>query len=194
MKHLKIGLAMVAAMALIALGGAGSASATTLEVGGPTKNESVGLSMSLKSGTSLDMTDTWGFRVDTCIGSSLGLKTESPYTGTTVGGKVSERGFWPCNRGLTFTKTGQLRFEHIPGTTNALAYLEAELTFDNSAFGTFSCVTVPGTPFGTLTGVASGHATLDVNTVLDCFEEFHYSIKWTATYTVTSPTGLGVSA
>jgi hypothetical protein len=195
MKYLKtIGLAMAAAMALMAMGGVGSASATTLEVGGVTKNASVSLKMSLKSGTSLIMRDTSGFNLRTCTMSELGLSTASPYTGTVVGGRVSQAGFWICDAPLTVAKMGQLTLEHLPGTTNALAYLETQLILDSTAYGTVTCETTPGTPLGTLTGVAAGHATLDVNTVLDCGEEAWTTAKWTATYTVTSPTGLGISA
>ena len=55
-----------------------------------------------------------------------------------------------------------------------------------------NCKTGEGTAIGNLTGVASGHATMEINATLNCGPHLS-SARWTGTYTVTSPTGLGVS-
>jgi hypothetical protein len=64
----------------------------------------------------------------------------------------------------------------------------AEVT-TGSPFGTLNCKTEAGTHLGTLTGVKEGNATMDINAALFCGG---ISSKWEATYTVTSPSGLGV--
>ncbi|HEX6204942.1 MAG TPA: hypothetical protein VFZ29_03950, partial [Solirubrobacterales bacterium] len=81
----------------------------------------------------------------------------------------------------------------IPGTTNGTVFSEeAEITV-GSPFGTLNCKTNAGVDLGTLTGTKEGHATIDVNAVLNCgFLMPSATLK--GTYTVTSPTGLGVSA
>jgi hypothetical protein len=87
--------------------------------------------------------------------------------------------------------TGSLTIENISGTTNGtMRSIGTEWTAP-SPFGTLRCVTaaLPGTDLGTLTGVASGNATIDVSAALNCGA---ITAKLTATYTVTSPAGLGV--
>jgi hypothetical protein len=61
MKNMKIGLAAVAAMAMVGFT-AGTASATTLEVGGVAQNSSVSITASVQSGTKVVLKDTEGGR------------------------------------------------------------------------------------------------------------------------------------
>lgn len=56
-----------------------------------------------------------------------------------------------------------------------------------------NCKTGTGTHMGTLTGVKEGHATLHIDAIKNC-GFFMPSATWGATFTVTSPTGLGVVA
>lgn len=192
MKYLKmIGLAALAAMALMAFT-AGSASATTLEVATNTTNASVTLSASLASGTSAVLETTTGSFQDTCTKSTVGGKTESPYTGTTVGGKVTSLTFDDCTHGTRVTSKGSLSVEYTSGTNGLVRSSGAAVEVDSTTFGATLECTTNNTPLGTLTGSGHGHATMDINAVVDC-GFFAPSARWKGTYTVTSPTGLGVS-
>jgi hypothetical protein len=192
MKYLKmLGLAAVAAMALVAFT-AGSASATTLEVGGSTKNESITIKSSLKTGTSATLRDTFGFSSNTCTSSSVEGATENSFTGASLTGKISSLTFTECeNEPVEVHTGGTLHVSHIANTTNGTVTSSGAEVTTESPFGTLNCKTGAGTHLGTLTGVSSGHATMDINATLSCSG---ISSKWIATYTVTSPTGLGVSA
>jgi hypothetical protein len=167
-------------------------STTTLEVGGVAKIESLAIKASLKSGTSLLATDTFGFFANTCTGSTIEANTEAPFTGTTVGGKVSTLSFSPCKEGaVTTDELGAISVEWILGTTNGTVRSSGAKLTVPSALGRLTCTTpAAGTDLGTLTGVASGNATIDINAVVNC----GIDTKWTGTYTVTSPEGLGVTS
>jgi hypothetical protein len=203
MKYLKmLGLAAISALAMMAVT-AGTASATTLEVDGVTKNSKVEISASLKAGNSLPLTSTSGGTLfNTCTGSTVGGHTGTtveghstgPYTGATVTGPITTLTFTGCNNNVTPHKMGTLHIEHIKGTTNGtLRSSGAEVTSYSAIFGTYlNCKTGEGTHLGTLTGVGTGkHASMHVNAALNCGIT---SALWSGTYTVTSPTGLGVSA
>ena len=194
MKPLKrIALAALAASALIALSGAGTASATTLEVTGVTQNGPVLVEASLAKGSSAIGRDTAGFSVNTCTESS-GIGISTTFTGTTVTGAVAVLVFAKCAREPVVThKGGTLHVEHIAGTTNGTVVWSGAEWTTPSVFGTLLCKTGPGTHIGTLTGVsgANKHATMDINAQFSCSG---VSLVWTGTYTVTTPTGLGVSA
>jgi hypothetical protein len=194
MKHLGTSVSVVLAVAMMALAGAVSASATTLEVKGIPKNEAVALKFTLKAGTSMLLTDTAGFFANTCTSSTKEGKTESPFTGTTVGGKLSTLSFSNCAEGPIVVDTpGSLTVQNIAGTTNGtVRSIGAKVTVP-SPFGLLTCVTAasPGTDIGTLTGVVSGAATIDMSAALNCGS---ITAKWLATYTVTSPEGLGVTS
>jgi hypothetical protein len=187
MKYLKHVMLVITALA--ALVGANSASATTLEVGGVTQNKSVGMVMTLRSGTSTILKDTSGFSANTCTTSELSGSTASPFSGATVTEAVSAWVFNNCSSPVTVHKNGTLHFAYTSGTNGMVSSSGAEWTVDGP-FGYLPCVTGNGTTLGALTGSKEGHATMDWNAVINC----GISARWTATYTVTSPTGLGVSA
>ena len=191
MKYLKmLGLAAVAAMALMAVV-AGSASATTLELGGVTKSTSTTISASLKVGTSAVLKDTFGISSNTCTESSVSGTTSST-SGATVTGTLSALSFKKCEREpVNVLKAGTLHVAWISGTTNGTVSSSGAEVETPSPFGTLICSTGAGTHLGTITGVklSSEHATMDINATLSCSG---VSSKWVATYTVTSPTGLGV--
>jgi hypothetical protein len=193
MKHLKIfGLAAVAAAALMAFVGAGTASATTLEVGGVAKNSSVEINASLAAGTSALLKDSAGTTTDTCTESTVKGKTEGTFTGEKVGGKVGTLTFGKCSHTTTVIKPGGIHIVWIVGTTNGTVYsTEAEVTVLSTAFGASAiCKTGSGTHLGTLTGVFSGSPILHLNSKISC--GILGTATWTGTYTVTSPSGLGV--
>ena len=204
MKYLKmLGLASVAAMAFMAFA-ASSASATTLEVGGVTKNESVTITASLKAGTTATLKDTFGISSNTCKQSHVHAAAEAGatehYTGTVVTGPLTghiagnpENGlsFSECERPVKVLDPGTLEVSHITGTTNGTVASEKARVETGSPFGNLICDTEETTHLGTLKGVKEGHATMEINASLKCSG---ISAKWIATYTITTPTGLGVSA
>jgi hypothetical protein len=196
MKHLKM-VATVAtvAMAAFAVIGAGSASATTLEVNGVAKNEAITIVGSL--GTSLVIADTSGAFANTCRVFEISGTAVSPFTASSVTGSGKTLKFGNCtHETVTAHKTGTLIGEHIPGTTNATMFSNgAEVTAPvtlGSSIITVNCKTAM-TDIGVLTGTATGHATLDINAVINC-GFFLPSAKMQGTVTVTSPTGVGATA
>jgi len=189
MKFTKIlGVVAVAALALMAF--ASTASATTLESNGVKQTGVVSIESTLKSGTSALLSDTFGAFANTCTVSTVKGKDSTSQTGTTVSGPVESLSWSSCKEGNpTVDAAGSLSVENIAGTTNGtVRSIGAKVTVP-SAFGTLTCTTAasPGTDLGTLTGVASGTATMDINAVLSC----GITAKWTGTYTVTSgPNGV----
>jgi hypothetical protein len=187
-------LRFIAAAALALMAFAGTASATTLEKGGVTQLGSVAIEATLKSGTSALLSTTGGFFGNTCTNSTVAGST-SVKTGT-VEGPITTLSWGsaatPCKEGNpTVDVKGGLAVERIGMTTNGTvkSWL-AEVTVP-SAVGLLTCTTsIFGTDLGTLTGVNAGNATMDVNAVLAC----GIDMKWTATYIVTGPVGLGVTA
>lgn len=194
MKHVKmIATVAMTVLAVFAVVGAGSASATTLEVGGVTKNEVVTIVGSLQKETSLVLSRTDGSLANTCTVFEIEGTAVSPFTGTRVAGLGKTLQFGNCTRPVTAHKTGTLIGEHISGTTNAtMTSVDAEVTV-GSPFGTLNCKTGAGTHLGTLTGTASGHAELHINAIINCGFLVR-SAKMQGSVTVTSPTGVGASA
>jgi hypothetical protein len=110
-----------------------------------------------------------------------------------VTGALSSLTFGSCTRPVTVHKAGQLYVEHVAGTTNGTVFSENTEVTVGTPFGTVNSKTGAGTDIGTLTGVNSGSATLDINGVLNCGFLLP-SALWGGTYVVTSPAGFGVSA
>jgi hypothetical protein len=193
MKSLKVlGLAAVAAMALTVIG-TGTASATTLEVGGAIKNESVLIAASLEPGTSSLLQTTSGQFANTCTNSYIFAETTT-VAGANVSGPVSVMSFTNCTTSpVVVDAKGSLSVERIGSTTNGtVRSSSANVTVPSPLGGTLTCVTGEGTDIGTLTGVKGGNATIDINAVLNC-GFLSPSTIWEASYTVTSPAGLGVT-
>lgn len=193
MKHLKLIATAMTVLAALAVVGVASASATTLEVKGVTKNEAVTIVGSLQKETSMVFSRTDGSLANTCTIFEIEGSAVSPFTGTKVAATGKTLQFGGCERPVTAHKTGTLIGEHIAGTTNGtMSSAEAEVTA-STPFGTVNCKTGLGTHLGTVTGTATGHATFHINAVLNCgFLLPSASMKGTAT--VTSPTGVGASA
>ena len=192
MKHLKmLGLAAIAAMALMAFVGAGTASATTLEVKGVKQTGSVAIKASLKSGTSAILKDKNGTTNDTCTGSTVEGST-STTTGAEVSGGVTGLTFTGCSHTTHVLSKGSLSVAHTSGTNGTVKSSGAKVTVVSTVFGaSATCETGAGTTIGTLTGVAAGQATIHINaTTLNC--GILGTSSWTGTYVVTSPEGLGV--
>jgi hypothetical protein len=213
MKYLKmLGLAAVAAMALMAVVGAGTASATTLEVGGTAKNEAVTIEASLKTGTSALLKDEFGTTTDTCTvsavkGTTTWVKDENPeiaptdnkFTGFEVGGPLSALTFEKCTHTTTVLSKGNLWVKWIPttkkeeeegkkSTNGTVSSSGAEVTVQSTFFGASAvCKTGAGTTIGTATGVKEGSATIDINASINC--GILGSSSWTGTYVTTGAEG-----
>jgi len=193
MKLKILALTAVAAMALLAF--ASTASATTFEIKGVKQTGAVTIDMSLEKGTSFLETTTAGEFVNTCTESTIKITTTTPFTGTRIGGPVAVLTFAGCTQEPFVVHTaGYLTFENIAGTTNATVFWDSLKVTTPSVFGTLTCTTAAtGTDIGTLTGKASGFATLDLSAVINCGFLLP-STKWEAKYEVTSPEGLGVTS
>ena len=202
MKYLKIlGLAAVAAMALTAFLGAGSASAQTLyKYTTPTANDAIAngteLVSSLKAGTSALLKDTGGLANDTCTGSEV-KGAISTNTTTDAGGAISSLTFTGCSHTTHVLANGELEVKNIAGTTNGTVISKgARVTIRSTVFG-ISCVanTGAGTTIGTLTGAKSStaKAQMDINGVIT-LENGCGDSTWTGSYEVTNPLGLTVDS
>lgn len=166
---------------------------TTLTVAGTPKNEAITITASLNTGTSLVLARTDGSLANSCTESHLHGATESPFTGSVVTGALSTLTFGKCTReGVLAPEAGKLYVAYTEGPNGRVTSEQAEVTVP-SPFGTLNCKTGSGATLGTLTGTKEGHASIDVSAVLNCgFLVPSATLK--GTYTVTSPTGLGISA
>jgi hypothetical protein len=196
MKFTKIlGALAVAALALMAF--AGTASATSLEINGvKITSTDVTIEATLKSGTSALLTDTSKFFANTCTASKLigNDSTSTGGTGKPAEGPISTLEFSLCKEEpVKAPAKGSLTVENIAGTTNGtVRSIGAEVT-SPSPYGSLDCKTAasPGTDIGTIKGVSSGTATMEIDAALNCGV---ITAFWTATYSVTSPSGFGVTS
>lgn len=195
MKFTKIlGVVAVAALALMAF--ASTASATSLEIKGVKATTDVTIEATIKSGTSALLTDTSKFFANTCTSSKVvgNDSTSTGGSGKKVEGPITTLEFSSCKEEpVKADINGSLTVENITGTTNGtVRSIGAEVT-SPSPFGQLDCKTVaaPGTDIGTITGVASGSATMDISATMNCGA---ITAIWSGTYSVTSPEGLGVTA
>lgn len=188
---LRVAGALFVALALTVLAGASSASATTLETKGVAENAAITLRTSIASGGSFLETDTNNVSANTCTSSTIEGAT-STFTGTAVGGPISALSWTNCTQGNpTVDAKGSFGIENIAGTTRGTVRWNGSDITTPSFFGNLTCST-SNTDIGTLNGVSSGTATLTINAVVPC--TVIGSMKWSGTYTFTSPTNLGVGA
>ncbi|MDQ2630814.1 MAG: hypothetical protein M3Y75_07560 [Actinomycetota bacterium] len=192
MKHFKVvGLIFVAAIAQMALLGAGSASATTIEITKVTQNRAVTNTISQKPGTSAVISRTDGSLANTCtVFHTHG--TTSSFTGAAAMADQTTTEFSSCARPVTVHKSGSLQFEWSGGTNGTVSSLGAEITV-GSPFGTLNCKTGTGTDIGTVTGTESGNAEMHINAVLNC-GFLVPSASWKGSTIVTIPHAFGISA
>ncbi|MGN6276246.1 MAG: hypothetical protein ACTHNP_10010 [Solirubrobacterales bacterium] len=202
MKYAKlIGLAAIAAMALMAFAGAGTASATRLCKAAEktcssanTYPKGTEIVASLEKETTAILRNTESSIVDTCTGSETKGKTENE-SGTSVSGPISSLTFTGCSNPTSVLKNGSLSVTNISGTNNGtVTAKESEVTI--SVFGT-TCTfgAGGGTTLGTLTGGAM--ATMDIKAVVNLVAGSFLCPKtavWEAKYTVTKPEPLFVTA
>ena len=199
MKHLRtIALAVMAAMALMAFG-AGTASATTLENGTEPFTHPTEIVASL-TGTAR-LTDSNGNLLDTCAGGGVsGPVTQTGSSTETVKGTVAAAGLtWTGCTATTHTlQGGELEIHHIAGTSDGtVTGTTFEVTVNIGVSCTYGLSTTDTmVHLGTLKG--DDHTpVLDIEkTVVKRGGGFLCpgTAIWDATYHVTSPTGLTVTA
>ena len=193
MKYIKmLGLAAIAAAALMAVVGAGTASATTLTDGSgnhPTFIAATSTHTNLHN-SAINVT---------CTHSVAEGHPSTGGTGLTVEGPLTYLDFTNCGSWtVTVKKAGKLIVHGSGGNHGTLTSEGAEVTL--SGFG-LHCIFTTNTPtdIGTLTGsaVTKGHAVLDIagtiartggNSGAFCGS----SAQWTGSYTVTSPSVLNI--
>ncbi|MGN6217221.1 MAG: hypothetical protein ACTHN7_09745 [Solirubrobacterales bacterium] len=198
MKYLKIlGLAAIAAAALMAF--AGSASATVLtSPTGTALPAGTTLESHLKAGSKAVLKGVFG-NVE-CEESALSGTTSNAGGATeTVKGAVATLTFAKCNCEVVVLKKGELEIHAIAGTENGTVTASGqEVTTNCSFFGVnYHCIwSTSATDLGTLTGgspaIISANATITRsggNSGKACGS----TGAWTAEYEVTKPNPLFVS-
>lgn len=197
MKYLKmLGLAAVAAAALMAFAGAGSASAAVLcktATNPCTSKWTLGtkLEYSLKKETSAAWKTTGAEFLKTCTNANLHGEIVNAGSATEpVKLKVTEDSWTSCTVPTTTLKLGEIEIKNITGTTNGTVILKgAEFTTNDLVFGDCSYGTaVGGTDLGTLTSSSTGDSVIDVNALLApvggaCCPD----VVWQESFTITSP-------
>ena len=204
MRYLKmLGLAAIAAAALTAIAGAGSASATVLcsttvePCPAGQKWVNTTLDWSLTPGTSLVQTDTAGNVLNTCKESTAKwTMVKSGSAVETVTGQDELTSFGACTVATVTLKLANTEIHKIAGTSNGTVTADGvtEITINSPVFG--SCIyAVPnGASIGDIT--EGNPAAFHVNAVTKrlgggalCPE----TDKWTATYILTSPANTTLS-
>jgi hypothetical protein len=203
MKYVKmLGLAAVAAAALMAFVGASTASATVLCAN---NGSTTACSSKYAAGTAIKAenegtaTLTTSFKNIECTGSNVeGTTSNTGKSGEAVSGSVSSLTFTGCNCEVKVLKTGSLSVTWISGTDNGtLKSSGAEVTANCSTiFGTVHCIyATSSTDLGTLTGGTT--AKMDISSAdiprLTTNALCDESANWDATYKVTSPDSLFVA-
>src|SRR3954470_13602465 len=208
MKHVKmLVLVALAAMAVMALVGAGTASATELYKRTATGIETLKAPTVIKSSltASATLTDTSGNPLDTCAeGEVAGETINTGSAAETVRGKITALTWTACTEPTESVKLadgtyGELEIHNIAGTTNGTVTGKNSIVKVNTTiFGAVCEYTVGAAlDLGTLVGAtaSTNHATLAINTVVPAKNSFFCpDAKWVANYKVTSPTGLVVEA
>jgi hypothetical protein len=173
MRNLKmLGLAAVAAAALMALVGAGPASATVLCEGTPAAGTDCAtkvasgstLSGSLESGTSALLKGPFGETIATCTESTVsGPTSNTGSTTETVKGNITTLTFAKCNHPVTVKANGSLEAHYIAGTDNGIVTSTgATVIIDETLFGACQYAT-NATSIGTATGKYPSAGTFDLN-------------------------------
>jgi len=191
MKPRKLAVAAVAAAVVMALAASG-ASAATFAITGVTQNNSITVTKSLAAGTSITVSDTSGFFANTCTTSHMHGSSAAPYSSSLLVIPLTTLSYGMCTEEPVVVDTaGSLTVERIGSTGNGTVRSIGAKFTTPSPFGSLTCTTAsaPGTDIGTLTGVSSGSAKLDVNAALNCGV---ITAKLTGSYITTSPHALSV--
>ena len=190
MKYIKI-LSLMAVAAAAFMGITGTASATIIEesngtqLGKGTQIESTGTNAVLKA----------GFSTVECGHSEVDGKTSNAGgAGESVEGSITTLKFSECNMTVTTLKPGKLILHHTSGSNGTVTSQGAEVTVDNHSI---SCTygTPTATDIGTLLGGSPAKLTASASlTRIAGGFLCANPATWTATYTVTKPSSLLVTA
>jgi hypothetical protein len=212
MKYVKmLGLAAVAAAALMAFVGASTASATVLckTPASPQPGETTGTicpgGWAYGANTAIHAVNIGTVKLDTsfktieCTGSTLGGETNAE-EGSPLTGPEGTLTFTGCNCTVTVLKAGTVAIEWIPDTHNGTVTSTGNETTTSckTIFGTVHCIYVTSaTHVGTLTG--GNPATLSASATIPVDAEHSNGLcpqesKWTASYEVTTPKPLYVAS
>jgi hypothetical protein len=202
MNHLrKRSLSVALLLSIMALTGAGTASATELyKYTAPSPNDTLGvgteLLLSMKPGTSMILQDTWStpFTLATCAGGELqGKTTSAGGESSHPSGPFSAVKFTNCTHTMDIEANGEFKLEHIAGTTDATVLVNGLKIKHYDTYWGLNCTRTINGAFGTLTGAtsATGYATIDVIANLS---GICGPARLTGTFTVTAPIGLIVEA
>lgn len=199
MKYVKmLGLAAVAAMALMAFVGAGSASADEL-CKNATKKEVACEQVNALTSESEGITKlTTTFKTVECKKSAVSGSVSSQGAGKAISGSITTLDFTECNCEVVVLKNGTLSATNIAETDNGTVTSNgAEVTVfcEKTILGNIHCIySTSNTHLGVLTGGSTAilHAEEaeipKLTTSAACAEKS----KWDATYKVTSPDSLYV--
>ena len=199
MKHLKLlGLAAVTAVALMAVAGSGSASATVLCKTTPTNNDcpkawdyekGTQIYASAKAGSSILIEETGGTGVTTCsAGSIKGRTTNTGDANETVDGANEELVWNNCKSAVVTKELGSFEIHAQENHSGVVTGKLNEITVVTVL--SLSCVygTGSGATLGTIESGES--ATFNINAVLSLVSggiACPPTVRWTSTYTVTTP-------
>ncbi len=205
MKHLKIlALAAVATGALMAFIGAGSASAsvlcsTTVTTcpGGQTWPNGTIIDFSLTTGTSANLQETafeGGETLDTCKSSTAKGKLTNSAAGT---GQFTELTWGSCTFPTKTVLNGGFEVKKIAGTSNGTVVADGStsVTINTILFGSCVYAAENGKSIGDITegNPAVLHVNAVIHTTSGSSAVCQTTAVWTATYTLTEPTGTTLS-
>jgi hypothetical protein len=193
MKYIKmLGLAAVAAMALMAIVGAGTASATTLCKESKTSGDCAskfpaGTTLEASVETSALLKTSGGTTIATCSNGTVSGKTSNEGSTTeTVKGNISSLTWSNCSTTVDTLANGSLEVHHIAGTNNGTVTSNGtEVTIN---FIGLSCIfKTSNTDIGTLTGGAP--ATFDISATIPGISGGFCPASgiWSGAYVFTNP-------
>lgn len=199
MKYLKmLGLAAIAAMALMAFAGAGSASADEL------CTENVTPCPAAKVVTSIEASlvgsaklEAGGVTLDTCTAGTVAGTVSSQGAGKAITGPINTiswgTGSTPCTSTTTTIKTGTLEANWSKETNGTVVSAGGEVTVNNSSVGDCTYGTGSGTDLGEIKGGTEAHLTI-VATVKKTAGGILCpgTAVWNATYRITNHTAVYV--
>ena len=197
-----LGVAAMAAAALMVLVGAGTASATVIcknNLNTETCSEPYPIGTegiaSIPAGKSIVLADTEGGELDRCNTSTVTGKLKSQGSGKPALSELSTITFGNCTFPTKTVNPGRGELTWIKGTDNGTLFTyETQATINTVFFG--SCIYgVTGTDMGTTVGGNPG--SLTVNAVVEKFSGSNFACpetaKLTGQYVATSPTNAWVS-
>jgi hypothetical protein len=203
MKYLKtLTLVAVAVMALMAVAGAATSSASVLKQRTSSGIDTIAigteLELTLEKETSMFFEDAFGLTAMTCTGSIIKVKLERVTPTGQPKGKVSSFPLSPCGHTVDTEAGGELEIRNIAGTTNGTVFSSGLKIKTFNTLLNQNCIinTGAGTDIGTLTAASSptGKATLDINGLMPMEGCSASNGRWTGKYELTKPVGLVVEA